>query len=168
MERSRDMLKMADLVLYIFDVDKDDATEIAKTRDEFLKTGKRFILVANKIDLRGEVAAKKKFEKIKDIVFISASAHYHLDILRSKMTEHYLLDNLRAEDTVITNTRHFEALQKVSHALSEIKAGLDKKISGDLLSADIRNCMHWLGEITGEITTEDQLDYIFSKFCIGK
>jgi len=59
-------------------------------------------------------------------------------------------------------------LQEVNKSLEDIKGGLDNKLPGDLLALDIRRCLHYLGEITGEITNEDQLDYIFSKFCIGK
>jgi tRNA modification GTPase len=68
----------------------------------------------------------------------------------------------------VTNARHFHALQQVGVALATIRKGLDELLPGDLLALDIRVCLHWLGEITGEITTEDRLDYIFSKFCIGK
>jgi tRNA modification GTPase len=59
-------------------------------------------------------------------------------------------------------------LQQVDKSLEDIRAGLNTNLSGDLLALDIRRCLHYLGEITGEITNEDQLDYIFSKFCIGK
>jgi tRNA modification GTPase len=69
---------------------------------------------------------------------------------------------------VITNARHYAALSEVAKSLEEIKTGIENKISGDLLSIDINRCLHFLGEITGEITNEDRLDYIFSKFCIGK
>ena len=64
--------------------------------------------------------------------------------------------------------RHYQALAKVSEALASISKGLDEMLPGDLLALDIRVALHYLGEITGEITTEDRLDYIFSKFCIGK
>jgi tRNA modification GTPase len=59
-------------------------------------------------------------------------------------------------------------LQQVQQSLQDIEAGLDNNIPGDLLALDIRHCLHYLGEITGEVTNEDKLDYIFSKFCIGK
>jgi len=59
-------------------------------------------------------------------------------------------------------------LQEVNKSLEDIKAGMDNKLTDDLLALDIRRCLHYPGEITGEITNEDQLDYIFSKFCIGK
>jgi tRNA modification GTPase len=71
-------------------------------------------------------------------------------------------------DTIITNARHYQALSEVEKSLNEIKTGLDNKLTGDLLAPDIRRCLLYLGEITGEISNEDMLDYIFSKFCIGK
>jgi tRNA modification GTPase len=76
--------------------------------------------------------------------------------------------NIQTENTIVTNARHYTALQEVEKSLNEIKAGLDNQLPGDLLALDIRRCLHFLGEITGEITNEDRLDYIFSKFCIGK
>ena len=84
------------------------------------------------------------------------------------MTDIVLAGQLNTENTIVTNARHFHALKEVEKSLHEIKTGLDKKLPGDLLALDIRRCLHYLGEITGEITNDDQLDYIFSKFCIGK
>ena len=72
------------------------------------------------------------------------------------------------EDSIVTNARHYQALLEVNKSLDEIDAGIRDNRSGDLLALDIRRCLHYLGEITGQITNEDQLDYIFSKFCIGK
>jgi tRNA modification GTPase len=69
---------------------------------------------------------------------------------------------------IVTNARHYASLQEVSSSLQDIQTGMDNRIPGDLLALDIRRCLHYLGEITGEVTNEDQLDYIFSKFCIGK
>jgi tRNA modification GTPase len=76
--------------------------------------------------------------------------------------------DINTESLVITNARHYEALSNLLSALNEIKFGLQSNLTGDLLSIDIKNALHYLGVITGEITTEDQLDYIFSIFCIGK
>jgi len=72
------------------------------------------------------------------------------------------------EGTVVTNARHHHALVMVAIALGEIRAGLNSGIPGDLLSLDIRRALHFLGEITGEVTSEEQLSWIFGKFCIGK
>jgi tRNA modification GTPase len=79
-----------------------------------------------------------------------------------------LQDNVQTENIIVTNARHYQALQEVNKSLIDIEEGISNKISGDLLAIDIRQCLQYLGEITGEITNEDQLDYIFSKFCIGK
>ena len=67
-----------------------------------------------------------------------------------------------------TNSGTFHALKEVQKSLTDIKNGLNNKLPGDLLALDIRRCLHYLGEITGEVNSEDLLDYIFSKFCIGK
>ncbi len=71
-------------------------------------------------------------------------------------------------ETIVTNARHYEALRGVQASLNDIQAGLDSGIPIDLVALDIRRCLHFLGEITGEVTHEEQLDWIFSKFCIGK
>ena len=79
-----------------------------------------------------------------------------------------LQDILQTENVIVTNARHFHALKKLSESLNDIYEAIENKIPGDLLALDIRTSLQYLGEITGEITNEDQLDYIFSKFCIGK
>ena len=84
------------------------------------------------------------------------------------MVDSVLQGKVQTEDTIITNARHYHALKEVEKSLIDIKNGMDKKLPGDLLALDIRRCLYYLGEITGEVTNEDQLDYIFSKFCIGK
>ena len=88
--------------------------------------------------------------------------------LKEKLVDQVLQGKVQADDTIITNARHYHALQEVLQSLTDIRSGLENSIPGDLVALDIRRCLHYLGEITGEITTEDQLDYIFSKFCIGK
>jgi tRNA modification GTPase len=84
------------------------------------------------------------------------------------MMDMVMQDKLQTENVVVTNARHFHALKKLSESLNDIYEGIENKIPGDLLALDIRTSLQYLGEITGEITNEDQLDYIFSKFCIGK
>ncbi|HWC53825.1 MAG TPA: hypothetical protein VG676_09605, partial [Chitinophagaceae bacterium] len=101
-------------------------------------------------------------------IFISAKKQSHTDVLLERMVDSVLQGKLQVEDTIVTNARHYHALKEVERSLSDIRKGLDEKIPGDLLASDIRRCLYYLGEITGEITNEDQLDYIFSKFCIGK
>ena len=103
-----------------------------------------------------------------EIVFISAKQQLHTEVLKERMVDAILQGKVQTENTIVTNARHYHALKEVQKSLTDIKDGLDKKISGDLLAIDIRRSLQYLGEITGEITNEEQLDYIFSKFCIGK
>jgi len=166
-ERSREKIKQADLVLYLFDANEVKAGELAQIETEFSNQQVKYILVANKIDLAGEKLAREKFSS-NHIIYISAKNGDHLDALKERIVETVLEGTVQTEDTIITNARHYHALQQLSSALDEVEGGLDNKIPGDLLALDIRRCLQYLGEITGEITNEDQLDYIFSKFCIGK
>jgi tRNA modification GTPase len=100
-------------------------------------------------------------------VLISAKQEKGIDVLKQRLVD-LVLKGEATDGTMVTNARHFEALRKVDESLRTIRSGLDELLPGDLLSLDIRHCLHYLGEITGEITSEDRLDYIFSKFCIGK
>jgi tRNA modification GTPase len=124
-------------------------------------------MMDNKLNLMNADDLIKKFEGI-DSLFISAKEHTHVNLLKKQLVDKVVTGNIQTENVIITNARHFEALQKVNDALVDIRNGLDDKIPGDLIALDIRRCLYYLGEITGQITNEDQLDYIFSKFCIGK
>jgi tRNA modification GTPase len=165
--RSLEKMKQADLVLYLFDVN-DTVEELQQKRISFEAQQLKYLLVANKIDTLGEKAAHDKFAVLDNLVFIAAKQRLHTEVLKEKMVDSVLQGQVQTENTIITNARHYHALKEMSHSLNEIHAGLQTNIPGDLLALDIRRCLHYLGEITGEITNEDQLDYIFSKFCIGK
>ncbi|HEU5166365.1 MAG TPA: tRNA uridine-5-carboxymethylaminomethyl(34) synthesis GTPase MnmE [Chitinophagaceae bacterium] len=166
-ERSLGKMKTADLVLYLFDVD-EEVKEISNLHEELKKRELNFLLVANKTDKQDESVAKDKFSSVENIVFISAKDHTHLEVLKERMVDKVISGKVQPEDIIVTNARHYHALKEVAKSLGDIKKGLDDKLAGDLLALDIRRGLHYLGEITGEITNEDQLDYIFSKFCIGK
>jgi len=166
-EKSLDKMKTADLVLYLFDAD-EEAKEIGSLQDELKKRELNFLLVANKTDNQDEAITRDKFSSIENVVFISAKDHKHLEVLKERMVDKVISGKVQPEDTIVTNARHYHALKEVARSLADMKKGLDDKLAGDLLALDIRRGLHYLGEITGEITNEDQLDYIFSKFCIGK
>ncbi|HEX7844247.1 MAG TPA: tRNA uridine-5-carboxymethylaminomethyl(34) synthesis GTPase MnmE, partial [Chitinophagaceae bacterium] len=166
-ERSIEKMKQADLVLYLFDV-ADDKTEVGNMRAEIEKQQLNYLLVGNKIDQLGEEEAKAKFADRDKVVFIAAKQHLHTETLKERMVDAVLQGQVQTENTIITNARHYHALREVESSLNDIKKGLDNKLPGDLLALDIRRCLHYLGEITGEVSNEDMLDYIFSKFCIGK
>jgi tRNA modification GTPase len=166
-EKSIEKMKTADLVLYLFDVGEMTLSELEASALIVREHNPQFILVGNKSDSIGIENAAQKFVGT-DILFIAAKEGLNMEILKSRLTEKVLQGVVQAESTIITNARHYEALHQVSGALEDILNGMNSQLPGDLLALDIRRCLHFLGEITGEITNEDRLDYIFSKFCIGK
>ena len=167
MERSLEKMKTADLVLYLFDVN-DPLETVVEWKQQADKAGWNYLLVANKLDTTEEKQAREKFASLDGVMFISAQQRQHLTTLKERMVDLVLHDELNTESTIVTNARHYHALQEVLKALLDTQQGMDNQLPSDLIALEIRRCLHYLGEITGEITNEDQLDYIFSKFCIGK
>ncbi len=168
MERTLEKIRDAHIVVYLFDVTESTREEIGKQQLEFEKQGTNYLLVGNKTDLTGEAAAVKKFYGMKEMLFISAKDPALTELLKSALADKVLKGELQTENTIITNARHHAALTAVQKSLDDVRKGLDDHIPEDLLSLDIRRCLYYIGEITGEVTNEDRLDYIFSKFCIGK
>ncbi len=168
MEKALAKMQQADVVIYLFDVNEVAVPELQATIAELNNKKIRHLLVGNKSDLVNETAIREKFNMVAGIIFISAKTNLHTEVLKEKLVDQVLQGKVQADDTIITNARHYHALQEVLQSLTDIRSGLENSIPGDLVALDIRRCLHYLGEITGEITTEDQLDYIFSKFCIGK
>jgi len=166
-EKSFEKMRLADIVIYLFDCTHETVDHLLAEQQQLFSNSKNFILVGNKLDMMDADNIIQKYEDIKAL-FISAKEHTHVNLLKKELVDKVTSGNLQTENVIITNARHFEALQKVNDALVDIRKGMDEKIPGDLIALDIRRCLHYLGEITGQITNEDQLDYIFSKFCIGK
>jgi tRNA modification GTPase len=167
-ERSLAKMHAADIVLYIFDVNETNAKQLQEAIDELEAASVTYLLAGNKADEVNMKQLREKFSSISDIVFISAKNGTGIEELKAKLVQKAVNGEVNTEDTIITNARHFNALQKLDTTLQDVANGIEQMIPGDLLAIDIRQCLHYLGEITGEITNDDQLDYIFSKFCIGK
>ena len=166
-ERSKEKMKSADLVVYLFDANATNNDELKEVENEFNLLSKKYILVGNKID------DKPTLDKLNEGIdpthlYISAKHDLNIDLLKKKLTEVVIEGTLNTEQTIVTNARHYQSLQKLADIIIAIKKGMQDNLSGDLLAIDIRQCLYHLGEITGAISNEDQLDYIFSKFCIGK
>ncbi len=102
------------------------------------------------------------------VLSISAKQDEGIARLTKRLYDSLVQQGDHADTGIVTNARHLEALVAIARSLKDIREGLDQQLSGDLLAADIRQSLYYLGEITGEVTNEDKLDYIFSKFCIGK
>jgi len=129
---------------------------------------KKLILVLNKIDLMAELPSHWK--KILDFetVFISAKRNENIDVLLEKIVSFYHIQPSRLPDVILTNTRHVQAFQNIIKYLEEAIHLIEENSSQDLVSQQCRLALHEFGQITGEITNEDILDSIFSRFCIGK
>jgi len=163
-EKSLEKMKTADVVLYLFDVNAVSLDEVKSQEKYFIGQGIKYILVANKSDI-----IQPKMDGFESVVLsISAKNNLGIDLLKEKIYNNSINYSINSDNTVITNARHLEALQQMKLSITNIIEGLNNKIPGDLLAIEIRTCLFYLGEITGEITNEDKLDYIFSKFCIGK
>lgn len=167
-EKTREKISQSDEVIYLFDVNTETVDDIETAQKLIEKSNKNFILVGNKADLVDQELMKGNFSNFNDAIFISAKENFNIDALKNLLVKKVVQGNINTEDTVITNTRHYEALQEVHKSLTDISMGLDNNIPGDLLALDIRRCLQYISEITGDITNEHVLDYIFSKFCIGK
>jgi len=166
-EKTREKIKQSDEVVYMFDVNTETTNDIDAAITLIKETNPNFLLVGNKTDLGGEKNAAGRFAGL-DVIFISAKELMHIDVLKEKLVAKVVQGNINTENTIVTNARHYEALKEVDRSLADIKEGMDNKITGDLLALDIRRCLHYISEITGDISNENILDYIFSKFCIGK
>jgi len=166
-ERSIEKMNNADIVIYLFDVNNTGIDELVEIEQNFINQRIQYLLVGNKIDEQ-TTDTKKLFNTKKEVFLISAKSNLNIEAFTKELVASTIHGDLKTEDTVVTNARHFEALQKLSASLEDVWNALQQNVPGDLLALDIRQCLHYLGLITGEVTNEDQLDFIFSKFCIGK
>jgi tRNA modification GTPase len=162
-EKSYEKANLADVVIYLFDVTEN--IDLNYEINWLNSLNKPFLLVANKVEINNN---KLNFISTNDIIQISAKSNVGIDLLKHKLVQKSFTGNINTEDTVVTNARHYEALEKLANSLNDINDGLSNNIPGDLLALDIRQALHYLGTITGQVTNEEQLDFIFSKFCIGK
>ncbi|MCF8277057.1 MAG: tRNA uridine-5-carboxymethylaminomethyl(34) synthesis GTPase MnmE [Flavobacteriales bacterium] len=169
-ERTMQKAEQADVVMFLFDASTYTPERLHSEINE-LKTRKsdleeRLILVANKTDKTSESVAQKFVDF--NTASISAKEKTGIEELKLRLTEFVNLSALKEDQTIVTNTRHIEALNGAKNSLQDVLAGFQNQVPGDLVAIDIRRSLFYLGAITGEITTDDLLGNIFSKFCIGK
>ena len=164
-DKSIEKIEQADIVIALFDASATTANQIIDWQTAI--GNDKMILVGNKVDL-GIDPSLQNNEALKDVIFIAAKDKKNIEALRTMLTQKVVGDGLNKEGTIVTNARHATVLKKLLYALVDIETGLANNATGDLLAIDINQALHYLGTITGQITNEDQLDFIFSKFCIGK
>ena len=169
-ERTWQAIDKANIVLWIIDVTSADTSMIHDILDRC--NGKALIAVLNKTDLDDDIAARSELKDLlpagTPVVAISAKNDSDVDSLRELIVKTAALPEVGSDAVFVTNARHYQALIRARSAIARAIDGLNNGLSGDLLDQDIRECLHWLGEITGTITTDNILAEIFSHFCIGK
>ncbi len=173
-ERTYSKLELATVVLLVIDTENPYSVvfeRINKIRQR-ISDEQQLIIVANKIDTgKRKTIQELEVMDITDnekLVFLAARKKENLDELIDLMANSVNLDATNQPDIIVTNARHYEILKNAHEAILRVLHGLDTGITGDFLAQDIRECLHYLGEITGEITTHDVLGHIFKNFCIGK
>jgi tRNA modification GTPase len=165
-----EVIKKSAIVIYLFDSHELSSGDLQLEVDLIKQhiNGSKLVLVANKIDVEGEEALRKEYAGFKSLLYISAKEGKNINELRNKLVALFDAKAVSATDTIVTNARHAESLRKALDALNKVTEGLNAKVPGDLLALDIRYALDELGAITGQVTNDDLLGNIFSKFCIGK
>jgi tRNA modification GTPase len=169
-ERTMEKISQSALLVYVFDAAAISAGELRQDIESLQKPGIKILAVANKIDLLDKSDSHLsdfRSSGLPDFLQISAKQRFQIDELKQHIYNAAIKEKLTGEEMLVTNIRHLEALQKTEEALSRVLNGLDT-VTSDFLSMDIKQALYYLGEITGAVTTDDLLENIFSKFCIGK
>jgi tRNA modification GTPase len=188
-DKTHEKIQQADIVLEILDATEPSSENSLIEKEKLIRVVNKSDLFSGSLRIEAAVnsesaqkmetaflydASRRHTETLReifpdpDLIFISAKTSHGVDRLKHALVERVLKGKNKREGTVVTNARHYDALKQVSVSLAEIRSGLDNHLPGDLLTSDIRRALHYLGEITGEVTTEEQLSWIFGKFCIGK
>ena len=187
-ERTHEKIKQAKLIIYLVDPEQD-VEEILEQLKYLESLGIPFLTVVNKQDLVtsefedqllvisyhpiaiGLSVASDPGNRQKatdNILYISARNKTGIEELKSEILRKVNLHSINTDDVLVSNIRHLEALQKTEESLKRVLQNIDQPITSDFLASDIKQALYYLGEITGQVTTDDLLETIFSKFCIGK
>ncbi len=171
-KKTFEKITQSQVVLYLLDASKVASETIVLFNNDIRKIqeqypDKQLIVVANKMDEADQELIETSFV-YPHTLYTSAKSGLGIDSLKTKLLEFVNTGALRNNDTIITNSRHYDSLLKALADVQKVQQGMDAKLSGDLLAIDIRQALYHFGEITGEITSDDLLGNIFANFCIGK
>ncbi len=166
-EKTHEKIKQASIVLYVFDVNETSLAELANETAAMAGMDLILIPIGNKIDLTQEAVIKQKFSARTDIIYLSSKEQSGIDKLATRLRKVIDSDQIK-NDVIISNIRHYQSLMLAGESLQQVIESMEIGRSGELLAFDIRKAIFHLGEIVGDISTDDLLENIFSKFCIGK
>ncbi|QRM90659.1 tRNA uridine-5-carboxymethylaminomethyl(34) synthesis GTPase MnmE [Lacinutrix sp. WUR7] len=171
-KKTFEKIEQAQVVVYLFDAEKFKTNsekfiiEIEKIKNKYPL--KPLLVIANKLDKLSNVEVEALQSSIDNLHLLSAKTGIGVEELKDKLLGFVNTGALRNNETIVTNSRHYDALLKAFEEVTKVKYGLESNLSGDLLAIDIRQALYHFGEITGEITSDDLLGNIFANFCIGK
>ncbi|PID67451.1 MAG: tRNA uridine-5-carboxymethylaminomethyl(34) synthesis GTPase MnmE [Fusobacteriales bacterium] len=165
--KSKDLINKADLILYVVDMSKELEEEDFEIYNSI--NNEKVIGILNKSDIKTNINIEK-LDKIKNWIEISALSKMGIEDLEKKIYKFIIDENVddSSQKFILTNVRHKSALEKTKEALDNILETIDLGLPMDLMAVDIKDALDTLGEVTGEISSEDLLDHIFSNFCVGK
>lgn len=168
-------MEQAQVVIYLFDatVISNESeksytifSEIEKVKNKFPQ--KTLVIIANKVDTLSDKERQHLTTSVENLVLLSAKTGEGVETLKNTLINFINTGALRNNETIVTNSRHYDALLKALEEIQKVQAGIDNNLTGDLLAIDIRQALYHFGEITGEISNDDLLGNIFANFCIGK
>lgn len=172
-QKTFEKIEQAQVVLFLV-----DSTELTLESSEGLKVEvekiknkypqKALLTIFNKKDKLDESLLRNLESQIENSIFISAKQKVGIEELKNELMSFVNTGALRNNETIVTNTRHYDSLLKALEEVQKVKWGLDSGLSSDLMAIDIRSALHYFGEITGEVTNDELLGNIFANFCIGK
>lgn len=171
-KKTFEKISQAQVVVYLFDLSNENTnishiqSELASIKNKFPL--KQLVVIGNKADKIDTTALAELKTEIPELIAISAKEKTGIDTMTNALTQLIETGALHNNETIVTNSRHYDALQKALNEINKVSDGLELGLSGDLMAIDIREALYFFGLITGEVTTDDLLGNIFANFCIGK
>lgn len=165
-ERTFDKIENAKLIIFLLEGEDFDVSELERIQTKY--PNKHLLPIYNKMDQLESIQKDGLLKRIPNLMFLSAKHGTGIDELKQKLYSLVVSGSLTGDETIVTNSRHYDSLLKALEEIQKVKEGMEVGLSSDLMAIDIRQALFHLGEITGSVTTDDLLGNIFSNFCIGK
>ena len=174
--KTMEKIEQSSVLLYVFDVIETEPKEVIEDLRQLVQANQKLVVVSNKMDFNPYFSADELlkaqgdevFLQKENIVAISAKNEMNIPYLKEKLYSTAIESNISQESIIVSNSRHYGALNKANASIKDAIFALENNVTSDFMALDIRRALSYLGEITGEVSVEDLLGNIFSKFCIGK